>query len=151
RALRGAGLSPVSTAGRPCYGGDVEGILVIIFIIIMAAVIFKGAAATRAGQYSRLSSAGMPARGILLRVGSVPLPYRNRSFGQKFEMRQVTIDVEVPGQQPYVVDVSALIPRNMARDVLPGVTVELRVDPQNLANVSIVGPGAGFVTTQLPT
>ena len=31
----------------------------------------------------------------------------------------------------------------MRGDVLPGATVELRIDPKNRANVAIVGPGAG--------
>ena len=137
---------------RSCYGGDVGGFVALVVVGFFIWFIVKmGRAFSPSGNFDRLAAKGTPARGILLRVASVPQPYRNGAFGQKFERRQVTIDVEVPGQQPYVVDVSALIPRNMARDVLPGVTVEVRVDPQNPMNVTIVGPGAGFATTLLPT
>jgi hypothetical protein len=36
------------------------------------------------------------------------------------------------------------MPLNMANDILPGSTVELRVDRSNKSKLTIVGPGSGF-------
>jgi hypothetical protein len=117
------------------------------FFVIWAIV--KGASGTQ-NQYKRLFSSGVPARGILLSVSS-------QSFGSvgvglfKFQQRQVEIDIEIPGQAPYEINVIALVPLNLVADVLPGATVEVRVDPRNQNNIAIVGPGVGFNAATLAT
>ena len=118
-------------------------------MIVIVAVIYIIAAAAKAagtGQYKRLASNGTPARGILLEVSSVP----GTSVGiglNKLQSRQVTIDIEVPGQPPYELQTTLLIPLNLVRDVLPGATVELRVGSRN--QVVVVGPGVGFYACTL--
>ena len=88
---------------------------------------------------------GTPARGILLAVAST-----GTRAGNNQESRQVTIDIEIPGQPPYEARTVATFPTCLRGDVLPGATVELRVNPSNRnAPVSIVGPGVGFGVTQL--
>lgn len=126
-------------------------VVVVMWLIIQVA---KGSGATGSSPtqrgYQKLLSNGLPARGILLSVA-------NRSYGSvgvgmfKFQQRTVTIDVEVGGQAPYEVMVNALIPLNLVRDVLPGATVELRVDPNDPSNIAIVGPGVGFNAATLMT
>jgi hypothetical protein len=122
----------------------------VLMIVIVAAIYIVAAAVKASGSasYNRLSRSGTPARGILLAVSSVP----GTSVGvglNKLQSRQVTIDVEVPGQPPYELTTNLLIPLNLVRDVLPGATVELRVGSRN--QIVVVGPGVGFNASTLMT
>lgn len=94
-------------------------------------------------------SGGVPGRGILLVVA--PTATRQLVGGQPYEVRQMTLDVEVPGKPPYEVSCSPLYPANLSGDMLPGATVELRVDPKNPQSIAIVGPGVGFAAAGLLT
>ena len=98
------------------------------------------------GQYARLLKVGMPARGILLQVNSTQAS-KFTSGGIKYETRQVTIDVEIPGTPPYEMACALLIPSQLRNDILPGATVELRVDPKNRKSIAVIGPGAGLIGT----
>ena len=120
----------------------------LIFILVIIMVV-KGAAGAAGGGYDGLVARGVPARGILLQVASTGM--KVGSVSRRFELRQVYIDVEVPGREPYETNAQAVIPLNLVRDVLPGATVELRVDPKNPANMAIIGPGTGFVQQALRT
>ena len=121
-------------------------VMVVVFFIWALAKALGGSQ----NQYKRLFSSGLSARGILLSVS-------NRSFGSvgtglnKFQQRQVQIDIELPGEAPYEINVVALVPLNLVADVLPGATVEIRVDPRNRNNIAIVGPGVGFNAATLAT
>jgi hypothetical protein len=121
--------------------------LIFIFVIIM---VVKGAAAGGSlGSYDSLVAKGIPARGILLQVSSTGT--KIGSVSRRFELRQVYIDVEIPGKAPYEISATPVIPINLVRDVLPGATVELRVDPRNPSKMAIIGPGTGFVQQALRT
>lgn len=114
---------------------------VVVFIIVILAIAFgKGAV----GGYDRLIAQGTPARGILLSVTSYSSRVGGSNTQRRFVSRDVTIDVEIPGYEPYEVSTSLIIPSNLDRDILPGATVELRVDPKRPSRMAIVGPGAGF-------
>jgi hypothetical protein len=112
--------------------------------------ILVGVFSNRAQQQAiaSLLDAGVPARGILLQVNSRGQRVGPRTVAgglvQGYEQRAVSIDVEVPGKPPYVVNGPLMIPLNLVRDVLPGATVELRVDPTNPQKIAVVGPGVGF-------
>lgn len=108
------------------------------------------ASACGGGSYRSVLRTGIPARGILLSVSALPLGSVGTGL-MKLQRRQVTIDIEVPGQPPYEIATTALIPLNLVRDVLPGATVELRVDKKNPSRIAIVGPGVGFVGAALLT
>jgi hypothetical protein len=86
---------------------------------------------------------GVPAAGILVRVGTQRTLWGTASPGY-FEARTVSIDVELPGQQPYRIDGPVFVPANMRRLILPGATVELRVDPSSRGNIAVYGPGVGL-------
>ena len=92
-------------------------------------------------QFARFVANGAQARGILLRVA--PTGTRFKDGGQTFERRFVRLDVEIPGQAPYEIDATPIIPTNLVADVLPGATLELRVDRSN-GNIAIVGSGVGM-------
>jgi hypothetical protein len=94
------------------------------------------------GELDRLAATGTPARGLVLQVA----PQRTGRVawnGRSFEQRSVVLEVEIPGQAPYEISLQPLIPQAMARNVLPGATIDLRVDPANPQNIAIVLPG-GF-------
>jgi len=112
----------------------------VLVVVILAIAFGRGAV----GGYDRLIANGTPARGILLFVTPYSSPVQGSTAQRRFVSRNVTIDVEIPGQQPYEVTTDLIIPSNLDRDILPGATVELRVDSRNPSRMAIVGPGAGF-------
>ena len=106
----------------------------ILFVIFVVLVLVVRASATndRGGLLTR----GVFAHGLVLRADSTAT---ERTFGgQRFELRALTLDVEVPGEAPYVVSVTPMIPRIC--EVLPGSSLDLRVDRKNRQNIAIVGP-----------
>ncbi len=122
--------------------GGIVALLVIGFIVFT--VVKSAGGAT---SFDRLRKSGTPARGILLRVA--PQGTRTARVPVSIENRRVRVDVEIPGQAPYEVDAVASFPANLRGDVLPGATVELRVDPKNRNALAIVGPGATFAAALL--
>lgn len=124
------------------------GAIGVIFVgIIIWAIV--AAFTTGATGYDRLVAQGVPARGILLAVAPLGTRVPGGNRQRPFERRQMIVDVEVPGQPPYEINVSPQVPLNLARDLLPGATVELRVDRRNPNNIAIVGPGAFFAAQLL--
>jgi hypothetical protein len=116
---------------------------IVVIVVLVVVLLVRAASGSTATSYDAIARRGVPARGILLSVASranstVGLPQR------RFQLRDVVIEVEVPGQEPYEVSATPYIPTNLVRDVLPGATVELRVDPKNPNQIVIVGPGVGF-------
>ena len=102
-------------------------------------------------SYGSLANKGIPARGILLQVNWMATRVPGMSNGVRVERRDVLIDVEIPGQAPYQVRAQAYVPINLRSDVMPGATVELRVDAKDKSAIAIVGPGSGFAVTGLVT
>ena len=150
--------------------GPVAGLIVVVLIILIIVAIVSsskntsgglnmsglgvgayvgGGGGVQGGNFDRLMLKGVAARGILLQVA--PTGTKSGTVQRRFELRAVTIDVEVPGQQPYVVQCMPIIPMNLVRDVLPGATLEIRVDTSDPTNIAIVGPGAGFSPTLIGT
>jgi hypothetical protein len=126
---------------------------VVVAVVVIFLWLFKLATSTGSTSpsgYQALLRSGLPARGILLSVTSTP----SGSVGvglYKLQLRQVRIDIELPGEPPYETTASVAIPLNLVRDVLPGATVELRVDRKHPDNIAIVGPGVGFNAASLMT
>jgi hypothetical protein len=100
------------------------------------------------GTVSRLENA-VPARGILLSVAITGTRTRHR--GQRYEIRQCRVDVEPSGFAPYEVTANVYIPSTLVRDVLPGSTMEVRVDSGNLQNVLVIGPDVGYAQGSVRT
>jgi len=117
---------------------------VVFFLIIFTLI---GAAASGA-SYDGLVARGIPARGILLQVNPIGVRVPG-SRARPCERRDVVIDVEIPGQPPYEIAASPIIPLNLVRDVLPGATVELRVHKRDRRRMAIVGPGVFFASQLL--
>ena len=106
-------------------------VLLVIFLVL----VFLVRAGQRGGRNGLLAR-GLPARGLILSAAraSTDAAYG----GQRFEVRSLVLDVEVPGKPPYEVSLSAMIPRIC--EALPGATLDLRVDPSKPDNLAIVGP-----------
>jgi hypothetical protein len=126
------------------------GIFFFVFILIFAVVISAAVSGNPASEFDRLSQGGLPARGILLQVAQTASGLGG-PIGRRFQRRSVRIDIEIPGRNPYELSSFAWIPMNCVRDVLPGATVELRVDPQNPQKFVIIGPGVGFAPPIVPS
>jgi hypothetical protein len=121
----------------------VGGIVAVVVIFIVALIIISASKKKGSGgAFDQAVYKGTPARGILLWVAPRGTP--SGTAARRFQLRQVKIDIEIPGQPPYVIDTMATIPMNLVRDVLPGATMEVRVDRSDPTSVTIVGPGAGF-------
>ena len=120
-------------------------IFVAVFLLFIILVSRSGTKSVRA--FDRVSTKGVYARGLILSANAYSTGV---SFGgRRFEKRSVVLDVEVPGQQPYVINVDLLIPRGLVRAV-PGDALDLRVDPSNPTNIAVLGPG-GFTGPWLRT
>ncbi|MFT3698809.1 MAG: hypothetical protein QM831_37025 [Kofleriaceae bacterium] len=122
----------------------------VVFIVIAMIAWLISALSKGGASYNRVLKSGIPARGILLNVSAMTQQAVGTGFS-KLQRRLVRIDVEIPGQAPYEASMTALIPLNLINDIVPGATVEVRVDPKNRANVVIVGPGTGFSAAALQT
>jgi hypothetical protein len=104
-----------------------------IWILVLRALI-SGGKTTAAG--AGLGS-GLEARGIVLSADRFALS-SSTVGGQRFETRNLRLDIEVPGRDPYEISVAPLIPRIC--EVFPGSTLDLRVDPNNPNSVTVIGP-----------
>jgi hypothetical protein len=124
----------------------------LVFLAMLFSFVFRAVVSGGMAGYDGLVRSGTPAIGILLSVAptsngsvrSVSSSYWSPRGFIRIQQRQMAIDVEVPGYAPYVVDTAVYVPPNMLRDVLPGATVELRIDPKNRQNIAVVGPGVAF-------
>ena len=125
-------------------GGLICTALVVVGIVALTQLVKTSSGP---GLYDKLVANGVPARGILLQVSNTGI--KSGSVMRRFDSRSVLIDVEMPGRPPFELQASPIIPTNLVRDVLPGATVELRVDPKNPRKMAIVGPGSGLAMTAL--
>jgi len=105
-------------------------ILFVIFVVFVVVLKAKG------GGRNALLQRGVLAHGIILQADQFAT--ETTYLGQRFELRNLTLDVEVPGQAPYEVRFQARVPRIV--EALPGATLDLRVNPSSQSSIEIVGP-----------
>jgi hypothetical protein len=90
---------------------------------------------------------GVVARGILLKVSAQRSAKGTLAAGI-YEVRFVTIDVEIPGRAPYQTDCSISVPARLCRLIVPGATLELRVNPNDRNGIAVFGPSVGLPAAQ---
>jgi hypothetical protein len=110
-------------------------VCIVVFLILRAMIRGSG------GGVLALETNGMRARGLVLSCSQVSLGGSTVS-GRRFEKRTMTLDIEVPGSEPYVITGDFLIPRGMVETV-PGASLDLAVDRKNKNQIAVLGPG-GF-------
>ncbi len=116
--------------------GAVISFVVFVFIFVIVAIT---KAASSAGR-NRLAQSGLRGRGLIL--SSSQNATNTRVGMQRFEQRQMTMEIEVQGVAPYVIQGTFLIPRGMV-EAIPGSSLEIAVDRSNPSAVIVLGPG-GF-------
>lgn len=118
-------------------------IFIAVFLVIAGLVVLGARAQARQlALAQRVYETGTPARGLVLEASSYVTT--STAGGRRFERRNLLLDVELPGQAPFEVRTQPLIPGSLAKSVLPGAALELRVDPQNPSDLVIVGPAGSF-------
>jgi hypothetical protein len=135
--------------------------LIVGFILFMFVAFFiamsgnQGGGQTGGGSFFSgggvfgLSLNGTPARGIMMSVSMTGR--RTSNNGQRYEIRSARVDIEADGIAPYEVNTDVYIPTNLVRDVLPGSTMELRIDRSNQSYVLVIGPDVGFAQRTVRT
>ncbi len=107
--------------------------VVILFILIKA---FSNPAA----RYDRLQSRGLRGRALVLSANQITTSVRIGT--RRFVNRPMTLEIELPGVEPYEITGTFAIPRGFA-DPVPGASLDVAVDPRNRSTIAILGPG-GF-------
>lgn len=97
-----------------------------------------GAAPRSPGAGARQSA--LQGRGLVLESRSVGTGVTMN--GRRFDRRTMTLEIEVAGMAPYVVQGSFLVPRGQV-EVIPGASLELSVVGRKASDVTVLGPG-GF-------
>jgi hypothetical protein len=110
-------------------------VCVVVFFILRA--MLRGAGS---GPLA-LEKNGVRARGLVLACSQLSSGGTTIS-GRRFEKRTMTLDIEVPGSEPYVGTAEFLIPRGVVEPV-PGASLDLAVHRRNKNQIAILGPG-GF-------
>jgi hypothetical protein len=120
------------------FAGTLPAVIFLVAGLYALTVVAK--AMPSLSGYAGLAANGVRARGILLEVSNVATSLQ----GGQVKVRQVLVDVEVPGRAPFETRVAAMMPANLSADVVPGATMELRLHPKDSHQIAIVGPGVGF-------
>jgi hypothetical protein len=120
-----------------CDGGTAAAAVLEVLFVVVAAVLARSYVRKRKQLAGRAGGArpGL-ARGLILRAS--PVATETTYGGQRYELRDLVLDVEVPGQAPYEVSCTPRIPRIC--EALPGATLDLIVSRSNPSQIEIVGP-----------
>jgi hypothetical protein len=116
-------------------------VTLVVIVLLFALIIFSSSAASRkTRRFLALETKGLRGRGLVL--SCVQLGTGVTLNGRRFEKRTMTLDVEIPGREPYVSTGDFLMPRGVA-ETIPGASLDIAVDPRNPNQILVLGPG-GF-------
>ncbi|MGH7295718.1 MAG: hypothetical protein ACRELB_12320 [Polyangiaceae bacterium] len=114
-----------------------------VYVVFWAAKKLSRPAGLQAGgavlASPRLPRGRVHARGLVLSASQQSTGATQG--GRRFESRRMTLDVEIPGEAPYVTQGTFLVPRGL--EAIPGSTLELSVSRSDQTSVTVLGPG-GF-------
>jgi hypothetical protein len=113
---------------------------VVVLVQIARAVSRSRSPSQSAGALDALAASGIPARGLVLTCSQYAIGVTLSQ--RRFEKRTMTIDVEIPGREPYVATGDFLVPRGLL-EVVPGASLDLSVDARDPNRIVVLGPG-GF-------
>jgi DNA-directed RNA polymerase subunit RPC12/RpoP len=123
-------------------------VLLAVGMVIAVLVVNARAQGARAAAFDALVANGIPARGLVLSVDARGTKVRRGT--RRFDLRGVLFDIDVPGREPFQLQTTTAIPASLLRGVLPGASLELRLDPTNAQNLAVVGPAFGFSPVWTP-
>ena len=118
--------------------------IVVLFVVFIFIFVVKAAAsggrALGVSDLDRLTRSGVRGRALVLASSSVAVGFR---WGmRRFERRAMTLEVEVPGREPFIVQGTYPVPRGLVEPI-PGSSLDVAVDPRGTGQVAVLGPG-GF-------
>jgi len=116
------------------------GTLAVIFGFVFLLFYLGSEGPRRVKRLMALETRGLRGRGLVLSCSF--LSTGSTINGQRYETRTMSLDVEIPGREPYVATGAFLIPRGLVETV-PGASLDLAVDPSNKNLIAVLGPG-GF-------
>lgn len=114
--------------------------LVIIVGVVVLILFSSSAASRKSRRFLALETKGLRGRGLVL--SCVQLGTGVTLNGRRFEKRTMTLDVEIPGREPYVSTGDFLVPRGVA-ETIPGASLDVAVDVRDQNQILVLGPG-GF-------
>ena len=114
------------------------GLILTAFIFFVVWAIVKNASGVT--SFDKLARSGVRGRALVLTSSSTATNMRLGT--RRFERRAMTLDVEVPGRAPFVVQGIYLVPRGLVEPI-PGSSLEVALDPRGGSQIAILGPG-GF-------
>jgi len=117
-------------------------VVVFLFFVVLVfwIIIAGGASARKLKRQMALETNGVRGRALVL--SSSFLTTSTTINAVRYEQRTMTLDIDIPGREPYVTSGVFLIPRGMVEPV-PGASLDVAVDPSNQNLLSVLGPG-GF-------
>jgi hypothetical protein len=110
---------------------------IVIWLITRSA---SGNLLTSTSAIDSLAAKGLRARGLV--ITSNNLSFGVTIGGRRFERRTMTLDVEIPGRAPFIMNGTFLVPRGIV-EATPGTSLELAVNPSDPTKIAVLGPG-GF-------
>lgn len=116
-------------------------VTLVIIVAVFGLIIFSSSAASRkARRFLTLETKGLRGRGLVLSCAQLGTGVTLN--GRRFEKRTMTLDVEIPGREPYVSTGDFLVPRGVA-ETIPGASLDVAVDAKDQNQILVLGPG-GF-------
>ena len=118
----------------------------LVSVVVFVGVFFL---VLRIGKPGGLNGGRILGRGLVLSASS--FARGERTVGaQRFELRDMVLDIELPGQTPYEVAVTPLIPRIC--EGRPGAALDVAVNPRRPNDIVILGPaGSAAWLNALPS
>ena len=113
-------------------------LLIVFTIIILVKVASSGAFGV--GTYDKLMRSGVRGRALVLASSNMAVSFRIGM--RRFERRTMTLEVEVPGREPFIAQGMFPVPRGLVEPI-PGSSLDVAVDPRGTGQIAVIGPG-GF-------
>jgi hypothetical protein len=122
-------------------GGGLIGIIVTVTTLVAVGgslfFVFRmlGGISGKQAELNRLLQTGMPGTGRIVGLGATGMSVT--VMGHRHLDVALTVEVQVPGRPPYMVQTSQLISELRLPSVQPGAQVAVRVDPMNPMKIAI--------------
>jgi hypothetical protein len=127
--------------------GVVGFLIFVAFVIFVIAAQNKNPRVAAVRNFQKLETSGRRGRALVLYASQ--LATGTTSYGQRYLLRSMTLEIEIPGEPPYEVSGTFAVPRGLVEPI-PGSSLEVSVDPSDNSQLAVLGPG-GFTGPWLST